>query len=58
MDDGKRKNLELIRSITTLIGLFLLVAPANGTPKKMEVTPAPKSQAQTRNQLLSPKARP
>jgi serine-type D-Ala-D-Ala carboxypeptidase (penicillin-binding protein 5/6) len=39
MDDGKRKNLELIRSITFLIGLFLLVAPANGTPKKKIVTP-------------------
>lgn len=40
MDDGKRKNLELIRSITVLIGLFLLVLPANGTPKKEGETPA------------------
>ena len=39
MDDGKRKNLELIRSITVLIGLFLLVVPANGTPKKEAETP-------------------
>jgi D-alanyl-D-alanine carboxypeptidase (penicillin-binding protein 5/6) len=40
MDDGKRKNLELIRPITVLIGLFLLAAPANGTPKKVALTPA------------------
>ena len=39
MDDGKRKNLELIRSITVLVGLFLLAAPANGSPKKVRETP-------------------
>jgi D-alanyl-D-alanine carboxypeptidase (penicillin-binding protein 5/6) len=39
MDDGKRKNFDLIRSITVLIGLFLLVAPANGTPKREGATP-------------------
>jgi D-alanyl-D-alanine carboxypeptidase (penicillin-binding protein 5/6) len=39
MDDGKRKNLELMRSITVLIGLLLFVSPANGTPKKEAETP-------------------
>ena len=39
MDDGKRKNIELIGSIAVLIGLFLLAVPANGTPKKGAETP-------------------
>lgn len=39
MDDGKRKNFELKRSITILIGLLLLVTPAHGTPKKGGETP-------------------
>jgi D-alanyl-D-alanine carboxypeptidase (penicillin-binding protein 5/6) len=39
MDDGKWKSFEMIRSITTLIGLFLIVAPATGTPAKKGETP-------------------
>jgi serine-type D-Ala-D-Ala carboxypeptidase (penicillin-binding protein 5/6) len=39
MDDGKRKNFTLIRAFTLLIGLFLLAAPATGTPKKQANAP-------------------
>jgi serine-type D-Ala-D-Ala carboxypeptidase (penicillin-binding protein 5/6) len=39
MDDGRRKNFELTGSIIVLIGLFLLVGPANGTPRKEGAKP-------------------
>jgi D-alanyl-D-alanine carboxypeptidase (penicillin-binding protein 5/6) len=46
MDDGKRKNTKLIRSIAILIGLFLLVAPATGAPSKEGETPPTEKSAE------------
>jgi D-alanyl-D-alanine carboxypeptidase (penicillin-binding protein 5/6) len=44
MDDGKWTNFEVTRSITILIGLFLLAAPATGaSSKEVEASPAAKS---------------
>jgi serine-type D-Ala-D-Ala carboxypeptidase (penicillin-binding protein 5/6) len=41
MDDGKRKNTEVTRLITFLVGLFLLLAPATAAPtKEAETQPA------------------
>ncbi len=59
MDDGKRKNFELTGSIIVLIGLFLLVAPANGTPRKEGANASRrKFWARTRNRWWLPQARP
>lgn len=39
MDDDKRKNFVMSQSISILIGLFLLLAPAAGAPATQEATP-------------------
>jgi D-alanyl-D-alanine carboxypeptidase (penicillin-binding protein 5/6) len=45
MDDGKWTNSEVMRSITILIGLFLLVAPAIGAASKEGGTPPAENSA-------------